>query len=125
MTDSSSIGITVQAAATPTYFFSFDMYPKSGEMPLTIDFYGFLTDIPNGISTNPALIGEVIKIQIFDPDNSVWRDTGVQVTTYPTPDESGRFSGQITLNEAWLLPGTYQFRAHYDGNPMKDLLGCE
>ena len=130
MGDSVPITITVFAPDVQTYIVNYDMQPRSGQMPLTVSFQGYLTRYSGIKETSPNPVnGETVEIQILNSSNNTWQPTGVTAGT--GPDELGPifhhgfFSGQIIIDPAYTPPGSYQFKAHYGGNVAKQLLGCE
>ena len=123
------------------YFKVFDMQPRQGIVDFNVTFSGYLSNYPTLIADTDLVNGETIHIQYINPYTNQWEDTGVYAVTaqreIPDPSqplgfrlENGHFQGEIGILKSWLLTDdipsrTVQFRAHYEGNTSKGLLGCE
>lgn len=136
MGNSAPISVTVAAPPAQTYFFQFNIEPRSGNFPLTITVSGYLTRLNNSAENdlsnfdgNPAVLnGETIDIQIYGANG--WQTSGVTAQTTFGPntgqpyDTYGFFAASLTLLPEYMPSGTYQFRAYYAGNAGKALIGC-
>lgn len=125
--DSISITITVLAAMTQTNISLWDMQPRSGSLPLTITIDGFL--FRNGIEENRSdstiVDGETVTLQQYDPTDGLWKNTINMTTSYDSARlYHGHFYGTVQFASN-AGPGQYQFRAHFSGNAIKGLGGCE
>ena len=141
MADSIAVTITVQNNIIQAYIKNFDIQPRSGIVDFNVHFTGYLSNYPTLDADTDLVNGETIHIQYLNPYNGQWEDTGVYATTQsvwipdpmqPTGEREikGHFEGDIGILKTWLLADdvtsrNVQFRAHYDGNSGKGLLGCE
>jgi len=116
-----SIYATV-TATTPiiSQIVNWDINPKSGNLPFTVTFVGYLSQ-KSQPDTDPKMNGETINIQFLAPGSSTWQNTGVTATTTTNGSYTGYFTGQLAMGNN-MYPGPWQFKAHYAGNPNKNLL---
>ena len=134
MADSVAISIQVIESTVPTYIVEFDVQPRTVARNGILLFKGFLSRIagsPEGNAVPPQdykINGETIEIQIKDPADGVFKGTGVTDTTRQVVQAfvfNGYFEVSMQLDPASMPVGTYDFRAHYNGNTGKNLGGCE
>lgn len=106
----------------PTDLSMWDMNPKSGLMPLSCIWTGYLS-VPGYAPIYDVMNGETVTLQMLAQDGS-WIETGQSTITGTDPSNSsyfGYFSGSVTLPSNMLSAGTYKFRVNYAGNSAKGL----
>lgn len=121
MADSISVTITVLSPDVQCYLVNFDVQPRQVLTTGQLRFTGYLSRYNNSPDDDGIVRDETIHIQI--QSGGAWQD----IATTPTRDDGTFYSGyfDVTLAPNFSAEGSYNFRAHYDGNSTKHLIGCE
>lgn len=137
MTDSAPVSITVVEPMTQTSIINFEMIPQTVKQNTSVVFRGYLTRTgaiePRVPSDETGILnGETIELWYLSPWTGLWEGPVAWDTTHddesaPFPNGNvGWFNAEVFIPDTWLpAGGSYQFRAHYGGNPAKALRGCE
>ena len=105
----------------PTDLSMWDINPKSGPTPLTIQWQGYLA-IQGYAPTYAVMDSEYVQLQVSDEQGN-WIDIpGAAVMTNPNSANGyhGYFNGTYLIPTTWPT-GTYQFRVFYPGSMTKGL----
>jgi hypothetical protein len=109
------------AATMPTDLSMWDINPKTGATPLTIQWLGYLI-IQGYAPTYAVMNGEYVQLQVSDQMGN-WID--ISGAAMPTSTNSangyyGYFNGTYLIPTTWSA-GVYQFRVFYPGSMTKGL----
>ena len=131
MADSVAITITVIEPTVQTYIIGFNVVPTTVNINEDLTFTGYLTRKANATETDadpePWKVNEeIIEIQIQNSAGE-WVNVGQAASTHSTVGGYvyGYFEFAFGLDSIGTPVGTWKFRAHYNGNSSKGLLGCE
>jgi len=108
-------------ATMPTDLSMWDINPKTGATPLTIQWLGYLI-IQGYAPTYDVMNGEYVQLQVSDQMGN-WIDipgAAMPTSTNPANGYYGYFNGTYLIPTTWSA-GVYQIRVFYPGSMTKGL----